>query len=171
MKKSVLFKMLLSGIAILCIWGLVKPELDRIDYETVAVENICLVDEIDSDGKPIKITNSTNETIKYRLVLEKSKRTTMDVQYIKYQLSVGDTYIEPKKLDSQIWETDAISNSLSVTGTNYILVDKILEAHATDEIKLMLWTDYETIPNSMQDKYFYGTLRIYAWQEIEKDNL
>ena len=93
----------------------------------------------------------------------------MDVQYIKYQLSVGDTYVEPKRLDSQIWKTDAISNSLSVTGTNYILVDKSLEAHATDEIKLMLWTDYETIPNSMQDKYFYGTLKIYAYQMIEKD--
>ena len=35
------------------------------------------------------------------------------------------------------------------------------------EIKLMLWTDYDTIPNSMQNKYFYGTIRIYAWQEIK----
>jgi hypothetical protein len=102
-------------------------------------------------------------------VLEKSNRATLDVQCIRYQLTVGETYVEPKKLDSQIWNTDSISNSLSVTGTNYILIDKTLEAHATDEIKLMLWIDYETIPNEMQDKYFYGTLRIYAWQELEND--
>ena len=144
---------------------------DNILYDTDGSLKEILDNEIASDGKPIKITNSTNETIKYRLVIEKSNRTTMDVQYIKYQLSVGDTYVEPKRLDSQIWKTDAISNSLSVTGTNYILVEKTLEAHATDEIKLMLWTDYETIPNSMQDKYFYGTLRIYAWQELKEDNL
>ena len=144
---------------------------DNILYNSDGSIKELLGNIIETDGNPIKITNSTNETIKYRLVLENSNRTTMDVQFIKYQLLVGETYIEPKRLDSQIWKTDAISNSLSVTGINYILVDKTLEAHATDEIKLMLWTDYESIPNSMQDKYFYGTLRIYAWQELEKDNL
>lgn len=144
---------------------------DNILYDTDGTLKEILNNEISSPDKPIKITNSTNETIKYRLVLEKSNRTTLDVQYIRYQLSVGNTYIEPRRLDSQIWTTDAISNSLSVTGENYILVDKTLEPHATDEIKLMLWTDYETIPNSMQDKYFYGTLRIYAWQELEEDNI
>ena len=39
----------------------------------------------------------------------------------------------------------------------------------TDEIRLMLWTDYDRVPNSMQNKYFYGTIRIYAWQEIENN--
>ena len=79
--------------------------------------------------------------------------------------------MEPKKLDTEIWKTDAVANSLSVTGINYILVDKTLEPHATDTINLMLWTDYESIPNEMQNKYFYGTLRIYAWKELEKDNM
>ena len=130
-----------------------------------------LDNEITSNDKPIKITNSTNEKIKYRLVIEKSNRTTLDTQYIKYQLSVGNTYVDPKRLDSQTWTTDAISNSLSVTGINYILIEKELEAHQTDEIKLMLWTDYETIPNEMQNTYFYGTLRIYAWQEIKDNNI
>jgi len=130
-----------------------------------------LDNEITSSDKPIKITNSTNDKIKYRLVIEKSNRTTLDVQYIRYQLSVGNTYVEPKRLDSNIWTTDVISNSLSVTGINYILIEKELEAYQTDEIKLMLWTDYETIPNEMQNKYFYGTLRIYAWQELEDTNI
>lgn len=130
-----------------------------------------LDNEIDTGNKPITITNNTNETIKYRLVIEKSTRTNLDVQYIRYQLSVGDTYVEPRRLDSQIWTNDYIADGLSLTGTNYILLDKILEPHATDQIKLMLWTDYETIPNSMQDKYFYGTLKIYAWQEIDNDSI
>ena len=124
--------------------------------------------DIETDDKPIKITNNTNETIKYRIVIEKSNRTNLDVQYIRYQLSVGEnTYIEPKRLDSNIWDADNLADALSVEGINYILLDKTLEAHATDEIKLMLWTDYDTIPNTMQDKYFYGTIKIYAWQEIK----
>ena len=128
-----------------------------------------LENEIGSNDNGIKLTNNTNNTITYRLVIEKSERTNLDVQYIKYQLSVGNNYIEPKRLDSQIWNTDAVSESLNVKGTNYILLEKTLEPLATDEIKLMLWTDYDTIPNSMQDKYFYGTLKIYAYQMIEKD--
>lgn len=121
------------------------------------------------DDNAIKLTNNTNNTITYRLVIEKSKRTNLDVQYIRYQLSVGNNYIEPKRLDSQIWNKDAVSESLNVEGTNYILLEKTLEPFATDEIKIMLWTDYDTIPNSMQDKYFYGTLKIYAYQMIKKD--
>lgn len=127
-----------------------------------------LNNEITSTDEPIKITNNTNNVITYRLVIEKSNRTTLDTQYIKYQLSVGNIYIEPQRLDTKIWETDKISDSLSVTGINYILIERELEPYQTDEIKIMLWTDYETIPNTMQDKYFYGTLRIYAWQQLEE---
>lgn len=137
-------------------------------YDTDGSLKEILIDDINSDTNPITISNNTNETIKYRIVIEKSNKTNLDVEYIRYQLSVGNTYIEPKKLNSKIWTKDYISSGLSLKGTNYILLDKTLEPHATDEIKLMLWTDYETIPNSMQDKYFYGTIRIYAWQEIEK---
>lgn len=139
---------------------------DNIIYGSDGSIKEIIEDSISTDDKPIKITNNTNETIKYRIVIEKSNRTTLDVEYIRYQLSVGSTYIEPRKLATQIWTSDEISDGLSVKGTNYILLDKTLEPHATDEVKLMLWTDYETIPNSMQNTYFYGTIRIYAWQEL-----
>ena len=33
------------------------------------------------DTKPIKITNSTNEPLQYRLVIEKSNRTNLDVSF------------------------------------------------------------------------------------------
>ena len=126
-----------------------------------------LENKIQEGTEPIILTNNTNETITYRLVIEQSKRTNLDVQYIRYQLSVGNTYIEPQILSSRIWPNDDYYEELDANGTNYILLEKTLEAHATDEIKLMLWTDYDTIPNSMQDKYFYGTLKIYAYQELE----
>ena len=148
----------------------IVPENNLIFNSDGSLKEI-LDNEISSLDKPIKITNNTNDTIKYRLVLEKSNRTTLDVQYIRYQLSVGNTYVEPRRLDSEIWKTDAISNSLSVTGINYILVEKELEPHQTDEVKVMLWTDYETIPNEMQNTYFYGTIRVYSWKEIKNNNL
>lgn len=140
---------------------------NNILYDTDGTLKEILVDDTISNNKPIKITNSTNETIKYRLVIEKSNKTTLHTEYIRYQLSTGSYYIEPTRLDSKIWNKDEISDVLSVTGTNYILLERTLEPMETDEIRLMLWTDYETIPNSMQNKYFYGTLRIYAWQEIQ----
>ena len=142
---------------------------DNIIYNPDGSLKEIIQNEIGSEDNSIKLTNNTNNTITYRLVIEKSERTNLDVQYIRYQLSIGNNYIEPKRLDSQIWNTDAISESLNIEGTNYILLEKTLEPFATDSIKLMLWTDYDTIPNSMQDKYFYGTLKIYAYQMIEKD--
>lgn len=131
------------------------------------IKKLVVADLIDGDNS-FTITNNTNEQIKYRVVIEKSSRSTLDVQYIRYQLSVKDTYITPKRLDSNIWTSDNISNSLNVKGTNYILLDNTLEAHDTANIKLMLWTDYDTIPNSMQNKHFYGTIKVYAWTEEKK---
>ena len=126
-----------------------------------------LVDDSVDTNKPIKITNNTNDTIKYRIVIEQSDRTSLDAQYIRYQLSVGDTYVEPTKLNNNVWVQDEISKSLTVTGINYILLERTLLPQQSDSIRLMLWTDYDTVPNTMQDKYFYGTIRIYGWQEIK----
>lgn len=140
---------------------------DSILYDKDGSLKDILETQIDSADKPIVITNSTNNVLKYRVVIEQSNRTNLDTKYIRYQLSVGEVNTGIKKIDSNIWKKDEISNVLAVEGTNYILLDKTIEPHATDEIRLMLWTDYETIPNSMQDKYFYGTIKIYAWEEIK----
>lgn len=141
---------------------------DNILYDTDGSLKEILVNEIETEGNPIVVENNTNELINYRIVIEQSDRTNLDVEYIKYQLSVGDTYVSPTRLDSKIWKYDNLADGLSITGKNYILLDKKLEPHAKDEIKLMLWIDYEKIPNNMQDKYFYGTIKVYAWQEIKK---
>ena len=65
------------------------------------------------------------------------------------------------------WTQDSLYKKLDVKGENYILINGSLEAHAADDIKMMLWADYDTIPNSEQNKYFYGTIRVYAWTEEE----
>ena len=122
---------------------------------------------VSDDTKGFTITNSTNETITYRVVIEKSPRTTVDVEYLRFQASAGNTYIGPAKLIDNIWEDDYVSKSLNVSGTNYILIEKTLEAHAAENVSVMFWTDYDTIPNSEQDKYFYGTIRVYAWTEVK----
>lgn len=140
---------------------------NNILYNTDGSLREIIYNPLEANTKPIKITNSTNETLKYRLVIEKSNKTNLDVAYIRYQLSVKDVRLEPTKLNANLWNDDNLTNIMSVKGTNYILLDKTLEPHDTDEIKLMLWTDYDTIPNSMQDKYFYGTIKIYAWQELD----
>ena len=138
---------------------------DRVLYNSDGSFKDIMDDSMD-DNKPIKIANNTNHTIKYRLVLEESKRTSLDSKYIKYQLLVGDKYIKPIVLNNNVWMQDKISDSLSVTGKNYIIYERTLLPQESDEIRLMLWIDYDSVPNSMQDKYFYGTLRIYGWQEI-----
>lgn len=131
-----------------------------------SLKEIINIEDVSAD-KPITITNNTNDILKYRIVIEKSNRTTLDAQYIKYQLAVLNDYIEPTRLDKNVWKQDVISNSLSVTGVNYILLERTLEPQESHSVRLMLWSDYDTIPNSMQNKYFYGTIRIYAWQEIK----
>ena len=80
-------------------------------------------------------------------------------------LSYNSEYIGPNKLEDNIWENDKLYKELGVTNTNYILLDTSLEAYQLDKINLVLWTDYDTIPNSMMNKRFLGTIKVYAYIE------
>ncbi len=122
-------------------------------------------DDSSTSKNDFKIINNSSKKVKYRIVIEKSPRTDLDVTYLRYQLQVKEKYYPAKKMDNDIWYQDNLSNSLGINGTNYILLDDIIEPYDTINVRLMLWTDYETTPNSMQDKYFYGTIKVYAWIE------
>ena len=146
------------------------------DYTAIVPKSSVIVDkdgnlkDIDNDKDSVgkndfTISNNTNDIVKYRIVIEKSNRTTLDTAYIKYQLSTKDDYVNPTFLNEKEWTKDKISKNLSIKGTNYILYEGKIAPRDETSIKLMLWTDYETIPNSMQDKYFYGTIKVYAWIE------
>lgn len=119
----------------------------------------------DQEDNEFTVTNNSDKALKYRIVIEQSPKTNLEVKYIRYQLQIKEKYYEPQKLDNKIWRKDKLSEKLSLTNTNYILIEDTIEPFDTINVRLMLWTDYETIPNSMQDKYFYGTIRIYAWTE------
>ena len=89
----------------------------------------------------------------------------MDVNYIRFQILVGSEYISPTNLNNKIWQKDDLYKLFDIQNTNYILIDSTIEPYDTKDIDIMLWIDYETIPNSMQNKYFYGTIKVYAWSE------
>lgn len=148
--------------------NMVIVDKDNVVYNSDGSFKEILDNIVDGDSNKIKITNSTNSKIKYKLVIEKSNRTDLDINYIRYQLSAGNEYMGPIMLGSKRWGVDNVSNVLSVKGENYILLEKELDAYQTDEIKVMFWIDYDSIPNEMQDKYFYGTMKLYSWEEINK---
>ena len=139
---------------------------DGILYDKAGkIKDTILDTDIDDTTKDFTITNNTNETLNYRIVIEESSRTNLDVEYIRYQIQAGSTYVGPTKLKDKLWKNDPLFKLFSLIGTNYTLVESTIEPYETKDVKLMLWTDYETIPNSMQNKYFYGTIKIYAWSK------
>ena len=124
------------------------------------------IDYIDvENNNSFKIMNNTNDKLKYRVVIEESSKTNLDVKYIRYMCSTKSKTYSPSNLNSNIWNKDNLYKELDIKGTNYILIDDIIEPYDTENIELMLWTDYDTIPNAMQNKYFYGTIKVYAWIE------
>ena len=143
--------------------------INIIPKDKVIYDNDGKIKKIDTkiidDPKEFQITNNTNDKITYRVVLEESPKTNLDVQYIRYQLSTGKNYVYPSKLKR--WEKDEAYEALKLKTTNYILLDGVLEPLESENISLMFWTDYDTIPNAMQNKYFYGTIKVYAWSNVE----
>lgn len=127
------------------------------------------IKELDTDNlsKTFSVTNNTNENLSYRVVIEKSDKSTLLTDYIKYQLSVDGTYIGPTWLNDTLWKKDKIYNELKVTKDNYILLDGTIKKYEIKNISLILWTDYEKTPNAMQNKQFLGTIKIYAWTKVK----
>lgn len=108
---------------------------------------------------------STIQKLKYRVVIEETNdyteynRQRLLPQYIYYKLNINGKVKESKLLNTNIWNDEQIKNN------TYILYEGELEASKVDNFTLGLWVDYETIPNSMQNKSFIGTIKVYAWEE------
>lgn len=141
---------------------------DKVIYDKEGKIKELLDVDTDEDIDGFTVTNNTSEKITYRVVIEQSPKTTVNVKYLRYQITAGSKYDGPNKLSDKLWKEDYVSKSLNVKGTNYILIERSLEAFASENVNVMMWTDYDTIPNSEQDKYFYGTIRVYAWTEEDK---
>ena len=152
--------------------------IDTNDYTAIVPKDKVVVDtegkiiEIDNIGPAdegnitsFTITNNSNEKINYLVAIEKSDKTILNLNYLKFQISNNSNYTGPTKISDVYWQPDSLYKSFNVNGENYILLKSDIMPFANDNIKLMFWTDYDTIPNSEQNKYFYGTIKVYAWTE------
>lgn len=108
-------------------------------------------------GEPTRIiiNNSTEDVIKYRVVLEKSESTTLQDKYlseIKYVFNPSDS---PKGINSNLWNDKDHQNE-------YILYESTIDKKTTEELIVSFWLDYENLQNDAMNKYFYGTLKVYS---------
>ena len=138
---------------------------DKVVYDAEGrvkeIEDIEVIDGMNS----FTITNNSNERINYLIAIEESPNTSVNVEYLRFQISNNSKHIGTAKFKDAYWEVDSLYKAFNVTGDNYVLIKDTLAPYMSDNIKLMLWADYDTIPNSEQDKYFYGTIKVYAWTE------
>lgn len=116
------------------------------------------------------VTNNTeNEVLKYIVVLEETSKSNNEKvlpQYVYYKISVNDKIQPSNVVNNKVWEKGStIAGDLKIKNNTYILYEGEVEKLATDKFSLGMWLDYETIGNDMQDKWFIGTLKVYAWIE------
>ena len=70
-------------------------DADAVLYDSDGSFKEILESQIEEDGNNFKITNNTTDKVKYRIVIERSDRTNLDVEYIiKY--SIGNSTKERK---------------------------------------------------------------------------
>lgn len=121
----------------------------------------------DSGIIKFRIGNNKNETIKYMVVLEESDRSELDASYIKYKISSSSTPLTSGNLSDRLWiDNKELAGGLNVDGTNYILLEDSLEEYEVSDVNLLLYiTDTGTVQNEMMNRYYYGTIKVYAWIE------
>lgn len=107
------------------------------------------------------INNDTDKEYKYRIVIEDSTKSTLDTKYIKYDLKLGDTQY---KYGSKVKENKWTDHS-QIKKTTYILYESVLDSKDDIKVNLRLNIDYENIDNDNQNKYWYGTIKVYAWED------
>ena len=128
------------------------------DKDNIVIEN-GVVTIIDSNAQninviPINITNNTPNNIKIRVVLENSENTTLQNNYfkdIKYKFSEDNL---TKSIDNNIWEDKG-----------FILYETELKTKESKDYELGIWLDYAGLENDAMDKYFYGTIKVYCWEQ------
>lgn len=116
--------------------------------------------------------NTDEEVLKYRVVLEETPRYNQYnkervlPEYIYYKMSVNNNIQPTYRIDNNVWQKGSIiEGDLRVKNNTYILYEGEVQTLAVDKFKLGMWLDYETIGNDMQDKWFIGTIKVYAWME------
>ena len=119
--------------------------------------------------KEFSIKNNSTKKLTYRIVVEETNiyenKQKLLPQYIYQKLSIDGEKQESAFLNSNPWKIGSeLDKGLTIDNTTYILYEGEIQPKSINKVKLAFWTDYDTIPNEMQDKWFIGTIKLYSWQ-------
>lgn len=123
-------------------------------------------DDNDSNSDLIKFTVSNNNSsnVKYAVVFEESDRSELSVNYVQYKIRSSISNLTGGKLANRYWSNDKLAGGLNMTGTNYVLLSGTLKEYEKIDVSLFLYVlDDGTVQNEIMDKYYYGTIKVYAW--------
>ena len=121
-------------------------------------------DDIDSDLIKFTISNNNSGNVKYVVVFEESDRSDLSVNYVQYKVRSSVSNLTGGKLANRYWSNDKLAGGLNMTGTNYVLLSGTLKEYEKIDVSLFLYVlDDGTVQNEIMDKYYYGTIKVYAW--------
>lgn len=121
---------------------------------------------VDNDSDLIKFTVSNNNSsnVKYVVVFEESDRSELSVNYVQYKIRSSISNLTGGKLANRYWSNDKLAGGLNMTGTNYVLLSGTLKEYEKIDVSLFLYVlDDGKVQNEIMDKYYYGTIKVYAW--------
>ena len=107
------------------------------------------------------IRNDNNKSRTLRITIEevdnyqKFNTKRLDPKYVKYQATIGDSYVSARKLTSSLWRN-------SSGKVNYVIYDGVIDAKTTETIALSLYVDYAELTNEYQNTGFIGTINVYV---------
>lgn len=121
-------------------------------------------DDIDSDLIKFTISNNNSGNVKYVVVFEESDGSDLSVNYVQYKVRSSVSNLTGGKLANRYWSNDKLAGGLNMTGTNYVLLSGTLKEYEKIDVNLFLYVlDDGTVQNEIMDKYYYGTIKVYAW--------
>lgn len=121
-------------------------------------------DDNDSDLIKFTISNNNSGNVKYVVVFEESDRSDLSVNYVQYKVRSSVSNLTGGKLANRYWSNDKLAGGLNMTGTNYVLLSGTLKEYEKIDVNLFLYVlDDGKVQNEIMDKYYYGTIKVYAW--------
>ena len=121
-------------------------------------------DDNDSDLIKFTVSNNNSSNVKYVVVFEESDRSELSVNYVQYKIRSSVSNLAGGKLANRYWSNDKLAGGLNMTGTNYVLLSGTLKEYEKIDVSLFLYVlDDGTVQNEIMDKYYYGTIKVYAW--------
>lgn len=121
-------------------------------------------DDIDSDLIKFTVSNNNSGNVKYVVVFEESDRSDLSVNYVQYKVRSSVSNLTGGKLANRYWSNDKLAGGLNMTGTNYVLLSGTLKEYEKIDVNLFLYVlDDGKVQNDIMDKYYYGTIKVYAW--------